>query len=50
MFNLIKKVFILIMPTISVFGYCLLLKHQECKVRKVIIGNDYMAFPYKIKS
>ena len=24
---------------------CLLLKNQECKVRKVIIDNDYMTFP-----
>ena len=23
-------------------------KNQECKVRKVITDNDYMAFPYKI--
>ena len=30
------------------FGYCLLLKNQECAVRKVIIDNDYMNFPYKI--
>ena len=28
---------------------CLLLKNQECKVRKVIIDNDYMSFPNKIK-
>ena len=34
------------LPLIS--GYCLLLKNQECKVRKVIIHNDYMTFPYKI--
>ena len=27
----------------------LLLKNQECKVRNVIIDNDYMTFPYKIK-
>ena len=27
----------------------LLLKTQECKIRKVIIDNDYMTFPYKIK-
>ena len=36
------------MSTISVSGYCLLLKNQECKVRKVIIDNDYLTFPYKI--
>ena len=28
---------------------CLLLKNQECAVKKVIIDNDYMTFPYKIK-
>ena len=28
---------------------CLLLKNQECKVRKVIVDNDYMTFLYKIK-
>ena len=26
-----------------------MLKNQECKVRKVILDNDYMTFPYKIK-
>ena len=49
MFNLIKKVLILVMSAISVSPYCLLLKNQECKVRKVIADNDYMTFPYKIK-
>ena len=32
----------------SAFGYSLLLKNQECAVRRVIIDNDYMTFPYKI--
>ena len=27
---------------------CFLLKNEECKVRKVIIDNDYMTYPYKI--
>ena len=49
MFNLVKKLIILIMPTPLTRGYCLLLKNQECKVRKVIIDSDYMIFPYKIK-
>ena len=49
MFRLIKKVIILIISTPLISGYCLLLKNQECKVRKVIIDNDYMTFPYKIK-
>ena len=26
----------------------LIFKNQECKVRKVIVDNDYMNFPYKI--
>ena len=48
MFNLIKKIILLIISIPSAFGYCLLLKNQECAVRKVIIDNDYMTFPYKI--
>ena len=48
MFNLIKKVIILIMSTISVSSYFLLLKNQECKVRKAIVDIDYVTFPYKI--
>ena len=28
---------------------CLLLNNQECAVKKVIIDNDYMTFPCKIK-
>ena len=27
----------------------ILIKSQECKVREVIVDNDYMTFPYKIK-
>ena len=30
------------------WGYCLVLKNQECKIRKVVVDNDYMTFPYKI--
>ena len=40
MFSLIKKVIILVLSAISVSSYCLLLRNQECSVRKVIIGND----------
>ena len=49
MFGLIKKVVILALPAISVSPYCLLLKNQKCAVRKVVIDNDYMTFPYRIK-
>ena len=37
------------MSAVSVSSYCLLLKNQECSVKKVIVDNDYMTFPYKIK-
>ena len=37
------------MSALSTSGYCLLLKNQERRVRKVIIDNDYMTFPYKIE-
>ena len=30
------------------FAILFIVKNQECKVRKVIIDNDYMTFPYKI--
>ena len=52
MFRLLKKVIILLISIPSAFGYCLLLKNpknQEYKVRKAIIENDYMTFPYKVK-
>ena len=49
MFSLTKKVMILIMSIPLISGYCLLLKNQERKVKKVIVDNDYMNFPYKIK-
>ena len=48
MFRSLKKVSILIMSAPLTRGYCLSLKNQECTVRKVIIDNDYMTFPYKI--
>ena len=38
----------IIISTPLTWRYCLLLKNQECKVRKVIVDNDYMNFPYKI--
>ena len=49
MFSLIKEIVILIMSLPLISGYCLLLKNQECSVRKVIIDNDYMTYPYKIE-
>ena len=48
MFRLIKKVLILVLISTANSLKCVSLKNQKCKVRKVIIGNDYMTFPYKI--
>ena len=48
MFRLLKKVIILIMSAPLTLGYCLFLKNQESTVRKIIIDNDYVTFPYKI--
>ena len=39
---------ILVMSAITASPYCLFLKNQKCKVRKVIIDHDYMTFPYKV--
>ena len=52
MFSLIKKVVILILMSVSsvlTVKNCLAHKDQEFKVRKVVVDNDYMTFPYKIK-
>ena len=45
MFGLIKKVlkFVLISTVNSL--KCISLKNQECKVREVIVKNDYMTYP-----
>ena len=48
MFRLIKKVIILVSSQPLTWNYCLFLKNQKFKVRKVIVDNDYMTFPYKI--
>ena len=50
MFSLIKKGLILVLMSVSsAMSNCILLKDQKCGVRKAIIDNDYMSFPYKIK-
>ena len=49
MFRFIKKVLILALISTVNSLKCISLKNQEFKVRKVIIDNDYMNFPYKIE-
>ena len=48
MLRLLEKEIVLIMPAPLTWGYCLFLKNQKCIVRKVIIDNNCMTFPYKI--
>ena len=50
MFSLIKKAMVLILMSVSsvlTVKNCLVLKDQECKVRKVVVDNDYLTYPYK---
>ena len=49
MLGLIKKVLILILMSTVNSLKCTSLKNQECKVREVIVKNDYMIYPYSIK-
>ena len=39
--NIIKNV----TGNFEIFAPCNLLKNEECKVRKVIVDNDYMTYP-----
>ena len=49
MLRFIKKVLILVLISTVNSLKCISLKNQERRVRKVIIDNNYMTFPYKIK-
>ena len=49
MFKFIKELLILVLISTANYLKCISIKNQECKVRKAIIGNDSMTFPYKIK-
>ena len=49
MFGLIEEVVIVVLITMALAKDCFLLKDQKSDLRKVIIDNAYMTFPYKIK-
>ena len=49
MLGLIKKILILVLISTVNSLKCISLKNQECKVREVIVRNDYMTYPYSIK-
>ena len=42
MFRFIKKVLLLVLISTVNSLKCISLKNQECKVRKVVINNEYM--------
>ena len=50
MFRVMKKILAIIFLVSSVNSLkCVLIKNQECKVREVIINNEYMLYPFSIK-
>ena len=50
MFRVIKKILAIILLVSNVNSLkCVLIKNQECKVREVIINNEYMFYPFSIK-
>ena len=50
MFKVIKKILAIIFLVSNVNSLkCVLIKNQECRIREVIINNDYMLYPFSIK-
>ena len=50
MFRFLKKILAIIFLVSNVNSLkCVLIKNQECKVRELIINNDYMLHPFSIK-
>ena len=50
MFGLVKKIQAIIFFVSNVKSLkCISIKNQECKIREVIVNNEYMLYPYSIK-
>ena len=49
MFNVIKKILVMTLLSSVNSLKCVSMKNQECKVREVIINNEYMLYPFSIK-
>ena len=50
MFGVIKKISAIIFLVSNANSLkCVLIKHQECKVRQVIINNEYMLYSFSVK-
>ena len=50
MFRVMKKILAIIFLVSSVNSLkCVLIKNQECKVRDVIVNNEYMFYPFSLK-
>ena len=49
MFGLIKKVLLIVLISSVNSLKCVLMKNQGCRVTKVIINNEYILYPFRIK-
>ena len=54
MFGLIKKILVVALfssvNSLNVIPLkCVLIKNEECKLRKIVVNNEYMTYPYSIK-
>ena len=50
MFRVLIKILAIIFLVSSVNSLkCVLIKNQECKVREVIVNNEYMLYPFSMK-
>ena len=49
MFSLIKKALIVVLISTANSLKCISLRNQEFRVRKVVINNDYMTYPFNIE-
>ena len=48
MFDLVKKMLVLVLISSINAVPCISLKNQECKVRETVINNKYMVYPYSV--
>ena len=54
MFGLIKKILVVaLFSSVNSLNAiplkCVLIKNEECKLRKIVVNNEYMTYPYSIK-
>ena len=49
MFGLIKKILLIVLISSVNSLKCISIKNKKCKVREVIVNNEYMLYPYSKK-